>query len=123
MSQSQPELTMVLVTRRDLKLSAGKLAAQCGHAAVECALKARRNVPRQLERWRDEGARKIVLRCEDIDSLRRLFGEAMDADLPCYMVKDAGHTEIPAGTVTVVGIGPGPRREIDALTGDLPLVN
>ena len=29
------ELTMVLVTRKDLKLSKGKLAAQCSHAAVE----------------------------------------------------------------------------------------
>jgi len=38
------------------------------------------------------------------------------------MVTDAGHTEIPAGTVTVVGIGPGPRSEIDALTSSLPLV-
>jgi len=40
-----------------------------------------------------------------------------------YLVSDAGHTEIPAGTVTVVGIGPGPRSSIDAITGDLSLVN
>jgi len=38
------------------------------------------------------------------------------------LVKDAGHTEIPPGTVTVVGIGPGPRSEIDKITGDLQLV-
>jgi PTH2 family peptidyl-tRNA hydrolase len=39
------------------------------------------------------------------------------------MVTDAGHTEIPPGTVTVVGIGPGPREVIDKITGDLSLVN
>ena len=33
---------MVLVTRSDLKLSRGKLAAQCGHAVAECVLKAKR---------------------------------------------------------------------------------
>ena len=31
---SSDELTMVLVTRKDLKLSKGKLAAQCGHATM-----------------------------------------------------------------------------------------
>jgi PTH2 family peptidyl-tRNA hydrolase len=36
-----------------------------------------------------------------------------------HLVKDAGHTEIPSGTITVLGIGPGPRRSIDALVQDL----
>lgn len=116
------EQTMVLVTRRDLKLSAGKLAAQCGHAAVECTLKAKREAPRQLESWRQDGARKIVVSAPSLDALKRLFGEAQAAGIVCYMVKDAGHTEIPAGTVTVVGLGPGPRRAIDALTGGFSLV-
>ena len=31
-------------------------------------------------------------------------------------------TEIPPGTETVVGIGPGPRDEIDKITGQLSLV-
>ena len=42
-------LTMVLVTRKDLKLSKGKLSAQCSHAAVECALKANRESPKTLQ--------------------------------------------------------------------------
>ena len=36
---------MVLVTRADLKLSKGKLAAQCGHAVMECALRAKKESP------------------------------------------------------------------------------
>ena len=113
---------MVLVTRSDLKLSKGKLAAQCGHAVAECVLKAKREQPRMLKRYMSEGARKIVCETSDIESLRRLFGDARVCGLVCYMVTDAGHTEIPAGTVTVLGIGPGPRSEIDALTSSLPLV-
>ena len=42
MSTPLSEVTMVLVTRDDLKLSKGKLAAQCSHAAVNCAIKARK---------------------------------------------------------------------------------
>ena len=113
---------MVLVTRSDLKLSRGKLAAQCGHAVAECVLKAKREQPRMLKRYMSEGARKIVCETSDIGSLRRLFGDARVCGLVCYMVTDAGHTEIPVGTVTVLGIGPGPRSEIDPLTSSLPLV-
>ena len=116
------ELTMVLVTRSDLALSKGKLAAQCSHATAECILKAKRTAPKILEKYRTDGARKIVCSTGNLDSLKRIFGEANEAGLICYMVKDAGHTEIPSGTVTVVGIGPGPRSSIDQITSSLPLV-
>ena len=113
---------MVLVTRADLKLSKGKLAAQCGHAVMECALRAKKESPRSLDRYRREGARKIVCKVPDEESLRKILAHAKKAGLVCYLVKDAGHTEIPPGTVTVVGVGPGPRSEIDKITGDLQLV-
>ena len=122
MARKPDPLTMVLVTRKDLSLSKGKLAAQCGHAAVECALKAKRDCPRQLESWRNDGARKIVVAAPHLDALKRMFGEAQAAGIVADMVRDAGHTEIPAGTVTVVGLGPGPRHSIDALTGSFSLV-
>ena len=122
MARNDDSLTMVLVTRKDLTLSRGKLAAQCGHAAVECALKASRECPKQLESWRENGARKIVVEASNLETLKRLFGAAQADDIVCYMVRDAGHTEIPAGTVTVVGLGPGPRDSIDALTGSFGLV-
>jgi len=36
--------------------------------------------------------------------------------------EDAGHTEIPSGTKTVLGLGPAPNNLIDQVTGDLPLL-
>ena len=116
------EITMVLVTRSDLKLSKGKLAAQVGHAVMECTLRAKKESPRTLDRYRREGARKIVCKVPDEDSLRKTLNYAKKAGLISYLVKDAGHTEIPPGTVTVVGIGPGPRSDIDKLTKHFSLV-
>jgi len=112
---------MVLVVRSDLKLSPGKIVAQTGHAAVEVVLKARKTEADLLNRWRGEGARKIALKIPDEENLKRLFGEAKESGLVTYLVKDAGHTEIPPGTFTVVGIL-GPRRAVDALVGELPLL-
>jgi PTH2 family peptidyl-tRNA hydrolase len=86
-------------------------------------LKAEREIPKTLDRYMERGARKIVCEVADEDTLRRLFGEATAVGLIASLIKDAGHTEIPAGTVTVVGIGPGGREDIDALTGSLPLVS
>ena len=58
---------MILVTRSDLNLSKGKLAAQCSHAATECVLKAKRVAPKILERYRTEGARKIVVSAKHLE--------------------------------------------------------
>ena len=122
MNQAQSEISMVLVTRKDLKLSSGKLAAQAGHAAVNCAFTARKLKPKLLEEWRNSGSRKIVCQTSNLESMKRLYGDARELGLVAEMVKDAGKTEIPSGTITILGIGPGPRRIIDQITGTLPLV-
>ena len=111
--------SMALVVRKDLKLSAGKLAVQCSHAAVSCSLQAKKSEQRIFERWTNGGSMKICLSVKDEEALRILMGQAKSAGLITNLVKDAGHTEIPAGTITVLGIGPAPRRIIDLLVGEL----
>ena len=123
MSRSPSELTMVFIARKDLKLSAGKLAAQVGHATAECITKAERTEPRLLDRYMKVGQRKVVCQAANEDELRRLFGEAKEAGIIAALITDAGHTEIPAGTVTVVGLGPDKRDKIDSITGSLPLLS
>ena len=68
------------------------------------------------------GQKRAVAKAAGSVSSERLYGEARELGLISEMVKDAGRTEIPAGTITLLGIGPGPRRVIDELTGTLPLV-
>ena len=55
MSRTPSELTMVFIARKDLKLSAGKLAAQVGHATAECITKAERTEPSLLDRYMKYG--------------------------------------------------------------------
>lgn len=113
---------LVVVARKDLKLSAGKLAAQVAHAAVDCALKALRNDERTFQAWHREGQKKVVVRAETLDELHVLKEEAEAKRLSTALISDAGLTEIPAGTVTVLGIGPGPNEVLDRITGHLSLV-
>jgi PTH2 family peptidyl-tRNA hydrolase len=113
---------MVLVTRRDLSLSAGKLAAQVAHAAVSCALAAKAKKSRWFSSWQREGAKKVVVRVETLSEFYPLKEKAEDLGMITSLVTDAGLTEIPEGTQTVLGIGPAPNNIIDQVTGALPLL-
>lgn len=117
----QMDTKMVIVARKDVKLSAGKLAAQVGHAAVDCALKAKRHQPDVFDRWHAEGQKKVVLKAENERDLFRLKLEAERAGLTTALIADAGHTELPPGTITVLGVGPGREVDVDRVTGSLPL--
>jgi len=116
------EYKMVIVTRGDLSLSAGKLAAQVAHAAVSCALAAKTKKPRWFSSWQREGAKKVVVRVETLAEFYPLKEKAKDLGMVTSLVTDAGLTEIPEGTQTVLGIGPAPNNVIDQVTGALPLL-
>ena len=108
---------MAIVVRDDLKLSKGKLSAQVAHAAVSCAIKSEKNKNKYFSEWFSEGQKKVVLKIDDLDSLLKVFNEAKSVGLTTELIKDAGLTEIPPGTITVLGIGPAPEDEIDKIVG------
>jgi PTH2 family peptidyl-tRNA hydrolase len=116
------EYKMVIVTRSDLKLSPGKLAAQVAHAAVACALDTKKNNSKWFRCWQKEGAKKAILKVNSEKDFYPLKKKAEELKIIAYIISDAGHTEIPEGTKTVLGIGPAPKNIIDQVTGDLPLL-
>ncbi len=116
------EYKMVIVTRKDLNLTPGKLAAQVAHAAVACALETKKNKSKWFKLWMSEGAKKAVVKVENEDDFYLLKKKAEDLDLSTFIVIDAGHTEIPTGTKTALGIGPAPDNIIDQVTGGLSLL-
>lgn len=113
---------LVVVVRRDLKLSPGKLAVQVGHAAVECALKAKAEQERVFRKWKSEGQKKVVVRVDGERELHEVRMAAEARGLITSLISDAGLTEVPPGTVTVLGVGPGPDAQLDPVTGRLPLL-
>jgi len=116
------EYKMVIVTRKDLNLSPGKLAAQVAHAAVACALNTKKTKTKWFKKWMDDGGKKAVVKVESVDDFHTLNRKAKRLDIVSYIVVDAGYTEIPAGTETVLGIGPAPSSIIDQITGNLSLL-
>lgn len=109
----------VIVVRSDLKMSPGKLSAQVAHASLSSAGAADKKT---LAAWEAEGSKKVVLKVSGMNGLHDLKVKAKDLGLPCFLVRDAGHTQLEPGTVTCLGIGPAKEIEIDKITKDLKLL-
>lgn len=116
------EYKMVIAVRSDLKLSPGKMAAQVAHAAVNCAMLTSKKKPEWYREWYRKGQKKVVVKVNDLNELYDLKMRAEAVDLVCSLITDAGHTELPPGTVTCLGIGPAPEEIIDRITGHLRLM-
>ncbi|MBI2549883.1 peptidyl-tRNA hydrolase [Candidatus Woesearchaeota archaeon] len=109
----------VILVRIDLKLPKGKLSVQVAHASLEAALKSSRSV---LDEWRSDGGKKVVLKVADLDELKKYEALARSERLVSALITDAGHTTIPSGTVTCLGIGPDKEEKIDRVTGKLKIL-
>ena len=116
------EYKQVIIFRKDLNLSKGKIAAQAGHAAVSSAMEARIHNKNWYKAWIMEGQRKIAVKVKNEKELLKFKEYAVDLGLPNSLIVDKGLTEIPAGTITCLGIGPAPSEKIDRLTGELKLL-
>ncbi len=113
---------MVIVTRNDLKLSPGKLAAQVAHAAVNCAISTKKNNSKWFNKWQNEGGKKVVAKTDSVDDFFILKEKAESLKISTSLIEDAGHTEIAPGTKTVLGLGPAPSNIINQVTGDLKIL-
>ncbi len=109
----------VLVVRDDLKLSTGKLIAQCCHGSI---IGYKNASWMKRKRWELEGEKKIVLRAKNLEELKKLKVKADKLKLKAYLVRDAGKTEVPSGTITCLVIGPDKEEKIDKVTSSLPLL-
>lgn len=109
----------VIVVRKDLKIGKGKLASQVAHASLGSFKLASRYVGK---RWEEGGGTKVVLEIANLRGLKGLYTKLKRKKIPCYLVRDAGQTQIRPGTITTLGIGPAKEDEIDKITGRLKLL-
>ncbi len=114
-----------IVVRRDIEMGRGKAAAQVAHASCEAVFivldSGRKQWLEWLREWRSTGQKKVVLRVDSLEELVEIYEKARLAGLPASIVVDAGHTQLPPGTRTAVGVGPGPENLVDMVTGRLKL--
>eukprot|EP00002_Diphylleia_rotans_P022537 TRINITY_DN4413_c0_g1_i1.p1 TRINITY_DN4413_c0_g1~~TRINITY_DN4413_c0_g1_i1.p1 ORF type:complete len:167 (+),score=46.32 TRINITY_DN4413_c0_g1_i1:85-585(+) len=116
------EHKMVMVARMDLKMGAGKIAAQCCHACLGATLLAKKSHHAYYQNWiyRDAQA-KVVVKSPTLDDMEVAQAKAQELDIPFYLVRDAGRTQIAAGSATVLAVGPAPASVVDQVTGNFRL--
>ncbi|MBS3123448.1 peptidyl-tRNA hydrolase Pth2 [Candidatus Woesearchaeota archaeon] len=112
-------LKQVILVRQDLALPQGKACAQAAHASVEAVLNSEK---KKVDKWRDEGMPKIVLKVKDEKELGSYFQQAKEKKLVASLITDAGRTVVAPGTKTCAAIGPDEEEKIDAITGKLKLL-
>jgi PTH2 family peptidyl-tRNA hydrolase len=106
----------VILVRKDLKMSAGKLSSQVAHGSTEAAFK---SDDQKVKAWMKDGMKKVVLKVSGESELLKFKEDAEKNGLVCALIRDAGKTQIKPGTATCLAIGPDKEEKIDKVTGKL----
>ncbi|MHA1577686.1 MAG: peptidyl-tRNA hydrolase Pth2 [Candidatus Thorarchaeota archaeon] len=112
----------VIAVRTDLEMSKGKIAVQVAHGAVSAAERTRVVKQDIWKSWMREGQKKVAVKVQSEEELTELMHAAVNQSLTYSLIRDAGMTELPPGTMTVIAIGPAKVDEINKVTGDLKLL-
>jgi len=129
----------VIVVRKDLKMSKGKMAAQVAHAslgALFMAMGIGKFAPKHegetiqislpynspLHYWLNESFTKVVLEVENEEEMYNLWNRlTAQLFIPYSVILDEGRTELNGENLTCIGIGPFWSEQINEFTGHLKL--
>lgn len=122
----------VIIIRKDLKMSPGKIAAQSGHASMKavldrCHILENRtlfmdNMPEPMYLWLTGIFTKVALGIDSEEEMLELYKQAASLDIPCALITDAGLTVFKGvPTNTCIAIGPEDSSKIDIITSHLKL--
>ena len=114
------EYVMYLIVRTDLKMSKGKIAAQCGHAVQWLTIN---NIHKDSFKKRFTYINpKICLKIPSEDTMDVISNYCSKNNIDYYIVIDAGRTQVPPLSKTVLGVGPIKKSEVPTLIKDLKLL-
>ena len=134
------EAKQVIVVRKDLGMSSGKIAAQVAHASSWALLSLIKKkfitvddtgswAPEfpdehtdDVISWLNGSCPKIVVYVNSEQELMDLVEQAKTTNVPMSIVKDEGRTEIPKGSITCIAIGPADPEVVNSISGKLPLL-
>ena len=123
LSNQFQQYKMVIVVRRDLKMSIGKTSAQVAHAALGAYKLSLSKNSDKVTNWENfSGQAKIVLGVENEKELFEIKDKADKNGLITCLIHDAGRTEVSPNTATCCAIGPDVVQKIDEITGKLKLL-
>lgn len=129
----------VIVVRKDLRMSKGKMAAQVSHASLGALFMAmgigkfagskegetiqiKVETGSPLDYWLNTSFTKVVLEVSSEEELMMIVHELKNQDfIPYSLIEDEGRTEFDKPTITCLGIGPAYSEVINVLTGHLKL--
>jgi len=112
-------MKQVIIVRGDLKMPKGKMCVQVAHASVDAVLKSDKI---NVEKWRRDGMKKVVLKVKDRKELLEYLKRAKSLKLKTALITDAGRTFFGTRTTTCCAIGPGDEKQIDKVTGNLKMI-
>ncbi|WP_315671514.1 aminoacyl-tRNA hydrolase [Clostridium sp. 19966] len=136
----------VIVMRKDLQMTKGKMIAQGSHASLDVVLNMFKssksmdegaadgnkgkyqlslevNKGSDLDEWLNGGVAKICLYVNSENELMDIYNQTKQSNLPVSLIVDAGVTMFKGvNTVTCLAIGPAKSEEIDKITGSLKLL-
>lgn len=133
------EVKQVIVIRKDLQMTKGKMVAQGSHASLGVLLNMMNkknningngytltisvdeNTP--LKTWLDEIFTKICVFVNSEEELVDLYNKAIESKLPACLITDRGLTHFKGvPTKTALAIGPCLSVDVDKITGHLKLL-
>ena len=113
------EFVIYIIVRKDLKMSKGKISAQCGHAVQDLVLNSPKNI---LKEYINNGNPKVILGASNLEELLSYQDECQDEKIPHVLIVDEGRTQIPENTPTVLGIGPVKKMDVNWIVKHLKLL-
>jgi PTH2 family peptidyl-tRNA hydrolase len=121
----------VIVMRKDLGMRKGKMIAQGAHASLRVLLDRGEaqddryviSMTDAMKAWLTGRFTKVCVSVDSEAALDAIVARAKAAGVPCALIVDAGQTEFHGvPTKTCCAVGPAWVADIDAITGDLPLL-
>jgi PTH2 family peptidyl-tRNA hydrolase len=121
----------VIVMRKDLGMRKGKMIAQGAHASLRVLLERGEAqgdhyviaMTDPMKAWMTGRFTKVCVSVDSEAALDAVVARAKAAGVPCALIVDAGQTEFHGvPTKTCCAVGPAWVADVDAITGDLPLL-
>jgi len=113
-------MKQAIIIRTDLKMGKGKLAAQAAHASLGAYKKAGFFAKKK---WETSGQKKVVLKVNSEKEMKELYRKALSKKgFNPELIRDAGKTQIPEGSMTALAFGPCEDDKIDSITSNLKLL-